>query len=187
MSESTCGVAEHPEHCLCDVHITEPVDVNCSLSDNWVLAMVADYFDLSLPFDNDKFGFLLQNASTYLDAYYKQVIVVGTQIGDILDGLIPSKQWALIRQTYAQHAQPTVAETLDVLGISYDKLLEGLSNNRRTVEDFPIETMEEFARDLRDGTLGNNVMARKYNMDVHKGMGGFLKSVYRKEETSETV
>lgn len=178
MSELTCGVIDHPDTCLCDVHITKPVDIQTSLEDNWVLSMVADYLDLSWPWDADKLGLLMEKSSQFIDAYSARVVIKRDEYGSA------SKETMLeIRDKYRKHYNGSVAGTLEVLGVEYDDFLQIMTRNHSNHHKWPIEDLENLVKDLESGTISGNQLKKKYSFQIADGFGKFLRDTHMPESS----
>ena len=72
MTAKNCGIVDHPDTCLCDVQVDNPVQLTTSLQDNWLLSMVADYMGICRPWNGDKLGAIMEASAEFLDVYYRR-------------------------------------------------------------------------------------------------------------------
>lgn len=164
MTAVDCGVLEHDESCLCDVVLPDkPTPIVTSLMDNWVLGMVAKYFDLSYPWDSDKLGFLMEKASVFLDEWF--TLHKRTDMFADLEHLTPQEQG---HETYFQYCararqlaqrivertegDVTLREVADIMRLNELEFISlmtfGKPDSAVTMDDYM-----NFVSDLRAGCL----------------------------------
>jgi len=182
MSETSCGVAGHHELCLCDVHVEKPAEINTSLSGNWLLSMVAEHFDLSYPFDNDKFGFLLQKSSRFLDSYYEEG---GSCIPYERGELTRNEYKELAERMFEEHEGETLTEILQSMGTPYHVFIHAITDGNRDPHNTPLELLERVIADLKAGVLSYNDIVRKYRPEGIDIRYRFASKLKRKFGTRE--
>lgn len=173
-----CGVAGHKDSCLCDVVIDREEEVNTGLVDNWVLSMVADYFDLSWPWTPEKFGFLLEKASVFLDEYHAssiRSIESSTHIEPQMSGeSFPSytgrvrKQIAQIVLEVGPSALPSQVFGLCAMG--HDEMVRVLTMNRTQGTEVEEYTYDKVVREIREGKPLKRI-CRENNLPAPSGSG----------------
>lgn len=68
-----CGVAEHDEDCLCDVVVTEPVQIMDNwIRDSWMASKIVQYAGLSAPYSNEDILTLLSTQVAMRDEMQRQ-------------------------------------------------------------------------------------------------------------------
>lgn len=135
---SGCGVVAHDENCLCDVHVTTPTPIGARLVDNWVLKMVADYFNLSYPWTPDKIVFLLERAGAYIEAHAvqfpKQIAGMGVDVERGNGETFPlyAKRVKAGMEQIASAFGPSVlpSHVRDHLGLTHEQFVSIITMNR---------------------------------------------------------
>lgn len=130
-----CGVAEHDDDCLCDVIITQPVSTLKGLQDNWALMAVAKYFDMSVPFSAEDFGFLLEKTDQFLEAYFVKKGAMD------LGGFVPYSTEENLLNYYERMREYFVflaeahkgdilpSEAAEYMGLSHEEFVIGMTQN----------------------------------------------------------
>lgn len=188
-----CGVADHDTDCLCDVHVTSPTPIGVRLVDNWVLRMVADYFDMSWPWTPAKLAFLLEKSAVFIDEYRKDNSEQARQVAHIAPRVMEGPRGT--RESfpeYAKRAKETMAEVAAVLGdkclpsqvrelcqMKHDDMVAILSMNRADPTVLTPEVYDGFVNDLRGGETFT-VACNKYGFprDNRAGTGAWLKQTF---------
>lgn len=179
--ETTCGIDEHSNDCLCDVHVTDPTPIKYGVDDIIELRSVAKYLGLSFPYDANSFGKMLEVASVLIERKHAAVKSKEEFFreleGDTGDQK-RSKYRAYIKKEYATHAVSTVYETMQLLGIDYETLLDSLTWGHRTPEDLPLSELETLVAELSEGVESLRAIARRHGLYSGKGMFLFLSMIY---------
>jgi hypothetical protein len=173
-----CGVAGHKDSCLCDVVIDKVQEVNASLVDNWVLAMVADYFDLSWPWTPDKFGFLLEKASVFLEEYSKSNIVnlvapthIQPQHGsEPWPNYVGRVKRQIEQIVFELGPQTTPTQVFELCGINHNEMVRLLTMNRTLGEEVEQYTYDKVVQEIREGKPLKRI-CRENNLPAPSGSG----------------
>jgi hypothetical protein len=160
-----CGVADHDDTCLCDVNIPPRSGAMVPMSDNWVLQLVADHFDLSWPWTPDKFGFLLEKADMFINEYHEKGRHLTAATSHISVRIMEGERG--VRESfpeYVKRAKQTIAETALALGdkclpsqvaaacsIGHDEFVKLLTMNRVDPALVPPDLYDNIVTQLRDG------------------------------------
>lgn len=185
MSESTCGVQQHPDTCLCDVHLGEPVPIDCSLQDSWVLSMVADYLELSWPWDADKLGMLMEASSRFLEAfYYEMGATVATTVPE-RGNMDKPQWWNVIKEIVADHygsfnEPPDWEQVLTNACCELEDFVHAFSGGRQSVDDWSFARLNELRDDINTGMLSKNKVCDKYGLNK-KGSAAYFYGVIKQE------
>lgn len=156
-----CGVLEHDEDCLCDVIISEPVSIDVGLRDNWALLAVAKYFDMSLPFSPDDFGFLLEKTDKFLEAYFVERKEM------TLDGFVPynmeegfpnycerAKEYFIFLAT-AKKGDILPSQIAEHMQLSHQDFIEVMTHASPKNEKMTVETLDFMVTEMRKGVSHN--------------------------------
>ena len=162
LSPSGCGVESHDEDCLCDVIISEPVSTLVGLQDNWALMSVANYFDMSLPFTPDEFGFLLEKTDKFLEQYF-----VKQSLFD-LDGFVPYsteenvlEYWERMKDYFiflcrAHDGDMLPSEACAFMRLTHDEFITGMTQGSRIKkEKLNMPNLDFMVTEMRKGVTYN--------------------------------
>ena len=191
----TCGVDGHDDTCLCDVQVGASAPTVTSLVDNWLLSMVANYFDLSLPWTPTKLAFLLEKSSVFLEEYYRvQGQASAMEVANVPPRINEGREGA--RETFPQYVKRTkeaIAEVARRLGdeclpsqvaelcqIDHTTMVELLSMKRNDPSLIPPDCYDTVVLELRAGLLSNRAIAQRHglNRDPRSGTIPWLKETF---------
>ena len=128
-----CGVAEHDESCLCDVHIKEPVRLMSTR--NFVKDMrygptIVEMFGFSAPWDKDSMLDYFEKLCFAHDSLSKEYIPNVLE----LDQMYMSERWKQIRDAVrdglSHPSSPRIDVVLSRLGLSVEQFLEAATINQ---------------------------------------------------------
>ena len=189
MTETNCGVIDHPDSCLCDVHIDKPTDIETSLQDNWVLSMVAEYMELSWPWDADKLGAIMEASAQFIDVYYSKPESERSQFL-IVNERDPRQQsffmWWKEIKSIVQHnyglfsSPPDWRELLENSNCSLELFITALTYNKVPATEWSYERLNELQADILGG-MGRDKVYAKYRLNKD-GSGKWFKDLVNKKE-----
>lgn len=183
-----CGVVDHDEDCLCDIRMPDtPTPVGVGLGGNWVLQMVADYFDLSYPWTPDKIVFLLERAGAYIEAHaVKFPKAVAHLSGDVERGneeSFPSyaKRVKVNMEHIAKELGPTVlpSQVRDHLGLTHAQFVAVVTMNRTDPNLVTPDLYDRVTLALREGEPFKRVCRLNGLPDnFNSGIGAWIRRTF---------
>lgn len=178
-----CGIAEHPEDCLCDVIITEPTQVNVrSVSELWGGQGICNIFGLAGPWSPDNLLTFFEKLLYGYDVYHGSATSIRNVRPKVMERAgnetLPS-YWKRIRividDVYHESPDANITEVLDMLGLSVEEFRDSIMS-RRSTPDWDMETLREMQGDAR-ASVGHVKFARKYGLNPDRGRSGDV--IYR--------
>ena len=185
---SGCGVVDHDEDCLCDITLPDtPTPVGVGLGGNWVLKMVADYFDLSYPWTPDKIVFLLERAGAYIEAHAvqfpKQIVGMGVDVERGNGEPFPSyaKRVKAGMEQIACALGPSVlpSHVRDHLGLTHEQFVSIITMNRTDPALVTPDLYDRVTLALRDGEPFKRVCRLNGLPDnFNSGIGAWIRRTF---------
>lgn len=173
-----CGIAEHPEDCLCDVVITKITPVNIqSVSELWGGDAICNIFDMAGPWEPENlleffekllYGYDMNAGSrtSIRNVRPKMMEQSGTESFPAYCNRIR----VAVDDIYYESPDANITEVLDMLGLSVEEFRDSIML-RRVRPDWDTSTLVEMQRDARD-SIGKNKFARKYGLNPDRGRSG---------------
>lgn len=167
-----CGVTDHHPDCLCDIRMDIPTPpITTRLVDNWVLQIVADYFDLSWPWTPDKFAFLLEKSSQYIEAHAETIGVIPSNVTHIAPRIMEGERGVResfpsyvkrVKQTFAEVAAQLgdkclPSQVAQYCGMDHATFVKILSMNKTDPSKVPTTMYDSIVQSLRSGTSPKQV------------------------------
>ena len=156
-----CGVLEHDEDCLCDVIITDPVSIDVGLRDNWALHAVAKYFDMSVPFSAEDFGFLLEKTDKFLEAHFaekRQMTLDGFVPYQVDEGLLNYyervKEYFIFLAT-AMKGDILPSEIAAHMKLSNEEFIHAMTHGAHQNKKLSVEILDFMVTEMRNGATHN--------------------------------
>jgi hypothetical protein len=183
-----CGVAEHSEECLCDVHVTEILPVIGRVDEGWMFRQVAERLNVGIPWDNPSILEVLSRTVELYDLYkqdnsYPEMANISTRA----EGERTFSYYARVKQTIsemvAQHKQvPDPNKLLEHVGLSIDEFMIAVTCNRYELGSMDNERFKRMVQDIQVNSVRK--ISRDYGLNP-AGSGKWLCTVFNKTDNQQ--
>lgn len=153
----TCGVDGHEDDCLCDVVITQPVEIMPELNHLWMLKETAEYFDYSVPWTDEKmldlFERLVELHDKWVHGGYADAVNKNGSIEGRLNQETHFAYWKRIKEAVVDHyhsTNGTLADTIKSLGLTLETYNKAVSYNRGK-RAYSWEDVDAIVTDVQSG------------------------------------
>lgn len=179
-----CGVIEHCETCLCDVHVGTLAPVMGPVSDGWMFTQVADRLGLGVPWGVGDVLDVLVKVTELYDMYREKYYY--PHVSDIsvrLPTENPFSYYARIKTTIEELAsssaeKPDIKHILENAGVTPDLFMTALTCARYKHGDFDMERLQQMVEDIQ--TCSTRKICRDYGLN-NAGSGRWVCQVFRRD------
>ncbi len=186
MTAKNCGIVDHPDTCLCDVQVDNPVQLTTSLQDNWLLSMVADYMGICRPWNGDKLGAIMEASAEFLDVYYRRTeqersnfLVVKERDSSDSFPMYWKQIKSIVEHNYKLYnTPPSWKELLDNSNCTLETFVTALTYNKGNVSDWSYQRLDELQEDILHSGLGRKGIRDKYGLNKD-GSGKWIRDLIK--------